>query len=37
MIEFDAQHLVLLVLLVLFYMLPTDSLPRRSRDRDDWS
>lgn len=37
MIEIGMQHLVPLVLLVLFYLLPTESRPRRSRHGDDWS
>ncbi len=35
MIDIGLQHLVLMVLLVLFYFLPTESLPRRSRRGDE--
>ncbi len=35
MIDIGLQHLVLMVLLILFYFLPTESLPRQSRGGEE--
>lgn len=35
MIDIEFQHMVLVVLLVLFYFLPADTLSKQSTQRDD--